>query len=578
MQQLHRALAEQHGLTYVNLDELPPDNLLLHQTLSPELCLARGLIPWRRNPSGGIIFAITDPSEATRNWCRRQFGSLSSWVMTSPVDIRRTLQRECGHQLQQASILSLWQRYPSLSARTTAWPVQREILIGFAAAALLFMLIAPWQTMFWLVVGCHLLFAATMLFKSGIFAVGLTRKQTINWPETLASLEESTLPIYTILVPMYREKESLPGMLRALAALDYPASRLDIKLVLEEDDHETYEAACALKPPYHIEIIRVPESYPRTKPKACNYALRFARGEYITIYDADDRPEPLQLKKAVAMFRQLPDDTTCLQARLNYYNASDNLLTRFFCLEYSMLFDTLLHGLQKLQIPIPLGGTSNHLSLLKLKQLGEWDPFNVTEDADLGTRLCLQGGKTRMLDSYTLEEAPVRVMPWIRQRGRWIKGYMQTWLVYMRSPLSLYKALGASGFIGFQCFIGLSCLTFLVAPLVWLVALAWLAGAAPEQLPQWLVMLALINLAMNFITHWWMAAVSLLKQPGRRWLLLPGVIFYPLYLLLHSIASYRALWQLLTSPHLWDKTQHGVSQSNQPKYNKNEPLTLNATA
>ncbi len=578
LRQLHQALADQHGLRYVNLMDEPPESTLLHQMLSPELCLSRRLVPWRRHEDGGLIIAVTDPSEETRKWCRKQFGSLTHLVMTSPMDIRLILQRECGLQLEQASILSLWQRHPLLSSRNVWWPAQQRWFAALGLMIALCLLIAPWQTLVALMVIFNLLFFATLLFKSIIFLSGLRSQPTLNWQQILADLDEASLPVYTILVPMYREKESLPGMLKSLAALDYPVSRLDIKLVLEADDEETYRAACALKPPYHIDIIRVPASHPRTKPKACNYALRFARGEYITIYDADDRPEPTQLKKAVAMFRRLPPEVVCLQARLNYYNAGDNLLTRFFCLEYAMLFGTLMPGLQRLGIPMPLGGTSNHLALAKLRALGEWDPFNVTEDADLGTRLCLEGGKTEMLDSFTLEEAPIHVMPWIRQRGRWIKGYMQTWLVYMRAPIMLYQSLGLAGFLGFQFFMGLSCLTFLVAPLVWLVSLLWLTGSVLHHLPEWLIMLAVVNLAFNILSHWIMAAASLIHQHHSKFRLLSGVLFFPLYLALHSLASYRALWQLFVAPHLWDKTEHGLSQPSALNISENEALKVRVAA
>lgn len=214
----------------------------------------------------------------------------------------------------------------------------------------------------------------------------------------------------------------------------------------------------------------VPDLHPRTKPKALNYALPLARGEYLVIYDAEDRPERDQLRKALAAFQEGPPNLACLQAKLNLYNASDNGLTRQFTIEYDALFEGLLPALDRLQLPIPLGGTSNHFRVSALKWLMAWDPFNVTEDADLGTRLARSRYRCRVLDSTTFEEAPPRLSSWFPQRTRWIKGYMQTWFVHMRQPARLWRELGAAGFLGFQVMIGGTVLSALVHP--WFYALA----------------------------------------------------------------------------------------------------------
>jgi cellulose synthase/poly-beta-1,6-N-acetylglucosamine synthase-like glycosyltransferase len=226
---------------------------------------------------------------------------------------------------------------------------------------------------------------------------------------------------------------------------DYPRDRLDIKLVLEADDTETIAAAeqCG----GGLEIVRVPDHGPRTKPKAANYALSFARGEYLVIYDAEDRPEPDQLLKAVAAFRAAPRRIACLQARLNFYNADHNWITRMFALDYALWFDVLLPGLDRIGVPMPLGGTSNHFRTQILRDIGGWDAFNVTEDADIGIRLSQLGFGVSMIASTTYEEAPIALGPWLRQRSRWLKGYMQTWLVHMRDPLRLLRSAGPGGFL-----------------------------------------------------------------------------------------------------------------------------------
>lgn len=259
--------------------------------------------------------------------------------------------------------------------------------------------------------------------------------------EELNSLDPGSLPVYTVLVPMYKEPEVAQKIARSVTELDYPTEKLDVKLLLEEDDPETrakIDEVMESLPPC-VEVIvcpTVPKGEPRTKPRACNWGLERAQGEYLVIYDAEDRPEADQLKKAVAAFRRLKaagkDRVACLQAKLNYFNAHQNGLTKFFTLEYSTWFDLFLPGLHAYRIPIPLGGTSNHFNVEVLKSLGGWDPFNVTEDCDLGIRMARKGYVTEVLDSTTWEEANSRVGNWIRQRSRWIKGYFQTHLVHSR--------------------------------------------------------------------------------------------------------------------------------------------------
>ncbi|PSR36761.1 MAG: glycosyl transferase family 2, partial [Sulfobacillus thermosulfidooxidans] len=268
--------------------------------------------------------------------------------------------------------------------------------------------------------------------------------------DMVAALDDRDLPIYTILVPAREEAAVLPTLTRALNALDYPKDRLDVKLLLEADDEDTIAAAKAANLPHFIDIVIVPPSEPRTKPKACNYGLQLARGEYVTIFDAEDLPEPLQLKKAIVAFRQHDDKLACVQAKLSYFNAEQNLLTRWFTAEYASWFDLFLPALYRAKLPIPLGGTSNHFRIDRLRELGGWDPYNVTEDADLGIRLYKAGYYASVIDSNTYEEANSEFVNWVRQRSRWIKGYIQTWLVHMRHPIKLYRSMGARGFWGFQ--------------------------------------------------------------------------------------------------------------------------------
>ncbi|MBN67570.1 MAG: glycosyl transferase, partial [Rickettsiales bacterium] len=406
----------------------------------------------------------------------------------------------------------------------------------------------------------NVFYLGTMLFKLLLFMIGLRQNKWHHTQDRIITPNRaSKLPIYTLLVPLYRERESVPRMISAIRALEYPKSRLDVKLIVEADDDETIQAIKDARPPGYFELIRVPYSLPRTKPKACNYALKFARGEYVTIYDAEDQPAPNQLRQALRAFEKAPDNVVCLQAKLNYYNRLERPITQLFAIEYSALFDFTLPGLENLGMPIPLGGTSNHIHLQKLREVGAWDPYNVTEDADLGIRLWLHGYRTRVLGSITLEEAPITLGAWIRQRSRWIKGYMQTWLVYMRNPLELLQTVGWKAFMGFQLFIGGPCLVFLLAPFLWGLCAVWLAGGLPESfIPDWLVASCIAVLAVGLASHVLYAlAIARIHQ----WFgMTAGIALYPLYWLLHSVASFKALWQLIRRPHYWEKTRHATTQ------------------
>ena len=300
---------------------------------------------------------------------------------------------------------------------------------------------------------------------------------------------------------------------------------------------------------------------PRTKPRACNYAMPFALGEFTVIFDAEDRPEPDQLRKAVAAFRAASGNVACLQARLNFYNANENWLTRMFALDYALWFDYLLPGLDRLNIPMPLGGTSNHFRTAALRAIHCWDPYNVTEDADLGIRLARVGLRVRTLDSTTFEEATNSLGNWLRQRSRWLKGYMQTWLVHMRSPLALLRNAGFGGFVGFQLFVGGTFLSALINPVLWAIFVASkvfgvfifsapLSGAATH--------ISVFSLVAGNSLFTYLAMLG----PFRRgWLeLTPYGLTAPIYWLLISCAGARALWQLIVRPWHWDKTVHGLSK------------------
>ncbi|MCL4352802.1 MAG: glycosyltransferase [Firmicutes bacterium] len=388
--------------------------------------------------------------------------------------------------------------------------------------------------------------------------------ESLSTSDELASLDDRDLPVYTILVPAREEAAVLPALTKALDELDYPKDRLDVKLLLEEDDDETIHAARSAHLPSFIDIVIVPADNPRTKPKACNYGLLRARGEYVTIFDAEDIPEPLQLKKAILAFRKHDDKLACVQAKLSYFNANQNLLTRWFTAEYASWFDLFLPSLYAAKLPIPLGGTSNHFRTDRLRELGGWDPYNVTEDADLGIRLYKAGYYASVIDSNTYEEANSEFVNWVRQRSRWIKGYIQTWLVHMRHPLKLYQSMGPRGFWGFQMSILGTPLMFLLNPLYWFLTSLWFMTnwhIIPSLFPPGIYYLGMINLLGGNFIFTYINALGAAKHGN--WDLVPYTLLTPIYWSMMSLASWKALVQLITRPSHWEKTIHGLSAPHQ---------------
>ncbi|MEI9992097.1 MAG: glycosyltransferase [Rhizomicrobium sp.] len=451
-----------------------------------------------------------------------------------------------AEQLADEAANGLARAMPELSAHVVITRAQIAVLLFVFAAGAVFAASAPRAAWTALVTALSLAFVAGTVFRAGLATIAAR-------PRGEAAATGDALPVYTILVPLFREANVLPRLARALLLIDYPRDRLDIKIIVEADDGETARAAAMLEGRGPFEIVRVPHGHPRTKPRACNYALNFARGEFTVIYDAEDRPERDQLRKAVAAFRARTADIACLQARLNFYNAKDNVLTRLFALDYAVWYEVMLPALDRLGVPMPLGGTSNHFRTSVLRALGGWDPFNVTEDADLGIRIAQLGMRVSMIDSTTFEEAPTLLGVWFRQRSRWMKGYMQTWLVHTRRPFALVRRAGLGGFAAFHLFIGGSVAASLASPLLWLVFLLSLAFGQGDGAGLSLAALAGGNLLLTVLA---------MASPIRRgWQdLSPYGLGMTLYWAMISFAAWRGLGQLIRRPFYWEKTAHGLSR------------------
>jgi cellulose synthase/poly-beta-1,6-N-acetylglucosamine synthase-like glycosyltransferase len=375
-------------------------------------------------------------------------------------------------------------------------------------------------------------------------------KKAIITKEKISPTAEinDTLPIYSILIPLYKEELKTQSIVKAMENMNYPKDKLDVKLILEEDDSLTKKALSVIELPPYIDVIRVPYSLPRTKPKALNYAIPHIKGEFVAIYDAEDKPDPDQLLKALYAFDHLPDNVACVQAKLNFYNANKNFLTQLFSIEYSIWFEYLLKGLSLLDLPVTLGGTSNHFKIDKLKEVGYWDAYNVTEDADLGLRLYLNGYKVHLINSTTMEESPSSLPVWLAQRARWIKGFCQTIYIFMQAKKDGGK-FGLIKICSVYIFVGLSTYSFLALP--------WLLFIPVLNPSPFIYYLWIINAIFSFSYMYSIAYFILYKENSWSPAKLFTLLIYPFYFILHTIASYRAICEIITVPFQWNKTPHG---------------------
>ncbi len=482
-------------------------------------------------------------------------------ILGTERDITTLIDQTFSPRLSRQAIYHLLAKAPSESASRVFTLPQLGILFALLVTFVAGLVSQPILTLTVGVFLINIFYLSSIIYKLILTLVGTSDHLSRITDEEVAAVDNRSLPMYTILVPVYNEPDVIPILINSLRNLDYPQEKLDILILLEESDRVTIEATKAANPPKYIRLLYIPTSQPKTKPKACNYGLSFARGDYLTIYDAEDIPDPDQLKKAVIAFRKGAKSLICVQAALNYFNRNENFLTRMFTLEYSYWFDYLLPGLEALKVPIPLGGTSNHFRTDRLRILGGWDPFNVTEDADLGIRASQRGYTVGVINSTTYEEGNVELKNWIRQRSRWIKGYMQTWLVHNRNPIKSLSKLGLKSWLSYQFFIGGSIFTFLSTPLMWVMFLGWFITRASwlESLfPDWVLYMGLFNLLIGNALGIYLNLVAVFQR--RYFDLLLYSLLNPVYWLLHSYASYMALWQLFTKPFYWEKTEHGLSK------------------
>jgi cellulose synthase/poly-beta-1,6-N-acetylglucosamine synthase-like glycosyltransferase len=526
---LGKAFAERHALPILYLEPDRPPTQLVGAGLIDLHGLRRML---RDHPQRAGRMAVTPPTRLRAALSRRAAPRLSSRA----CDTLAFNAPDCS-----ASVVVTMGQGCAIGAVIMALP------IGFA--------VWPSQTL----LALHLVFS---LFFLGCVSLRMLAARHAQPPylAKLPPVDPADLPVTSVMVALYREADVVPELLTSLGRLVWPRAKLEIKLVCEADDVQTLAALRALPLRPWVEIIAVPAHGPRTKPKALTYALPLCSGEIVSIYDAEDKPHPLQLIEAWQTFRDAPPDLACLQAPLVITNGSEGMIQRLFAFEYAALFRGLLPWLSAKGVVLPLGGTSNHFRREALEAVGSWDPFNVTEDAALGLRLARFGYRCGTITYPTFEEAPHRLKDWLPQRTRWFKGWLQTWLVHMRNPRQLRREIGTGSFVIVQILFAGMVISALAHPLM----LATIAAIAfevfqPDSATQHSGLFAIdaVNIACGYAAFLVLGAATLVKRERKG--LWKTVLATPVYWMMISFAAWRAAWHLYAKPFQWEKTPHRIS-------------------
>lgn len=539
------------GTSVIDPSRHPADPRLLSQ-FSARLCLKHRVLPWRSTAGRVTILAATpEHFLRVRDALTVIYGPVHLAIVTTD-SLDAALSKMCHKELMENAEL---RTADAESCRD--WNAGKAFRWGGAVLLTILACLIIWpQVSFFVLCG----WAVFTLVLNTILKVAAAIIHVLPKSDTPvpANPQLAHLPIVTILVPLFRERDVAGALVKRLSRLDYPPDRLDVCLVLEADDATTQTALAQTQLPFWMRAIRVPLGTLQTKPRALNYALSFAKGSIIGVYDAEDAPAPDQIHVVVNRFAQRGPDVACLQGRLDFYNSHSNWLARCFTVEYATWFRIMLPGLERLGLAIPLGGTTLFFRREILEELGGWDAHNVTEDADLGIRLARHGYRTEIIDTITQEEANARAWPWVKQRSRWLKGYAITYGVHMRNPLKLWRDLGAWRFFGVQLLFMGTISQFLLAPLLWSFWLMLfgvphpLDGVLSQSVALTFAGLFLLSEIIN-VTVAALAVTSAKKRDLIKWT--PTLHFY---FPLAALAAYKGVIELATKPFYWDKTTHGV--------------------
>lgn len=550
---LIHSLEVQYNLPHQDISFLEP-NEILRNIYHTDDCLALQFIPISLH-NDRVCIALYDPSQQEKiRALQIKTQYKIDFVIANKADILEKLSKQHQDYLVQKASYICPEKFSCRSIFT-----YKKYFI-FVVLCLAIISIFIYFNFFW-----HSIFLiiclATFLNSTLRFICFLSyinkQKQKPQIKKFLNKMQK-----VSILIPILHETEILGRLIPRMQKLTYPKSLLDICLIIEETDLLTIEYLKKYKLPFWMRILIVPKDKLQTKPRAMNYALDFCKGDIIGIYDAEDAPEADQIYKAVIHLQNGPKNLACVQASLDYYNARTNWLSRCFSIEYAILFRLLLPALDRLSLPILLGGTSVFFKRDALEKLGRWDAHNVTEDADLGIRLYRKGYRCQRLDSTTYEEANFHFLTWVKQRSRWLKGYMLTWFTHMRNPKLLLSELGLSGFIVFNTLLISSVLSYLAIPFIiplWLLSFGFNVPIY-DFIPLYIINITITGFILAEVLLMVLSFFATQEKHLKhlRWII-PTLFFYwPL----GSFAAYKALFELIFKPNYWDKTSHGINDKN----------------
>lgn len=545
------ALAQIYNVGIADLSGDSPDASLADY-LPARAAIAAEAVIWKRAGSALVIaMARPDRFQTLRDLLPANQRIVT--VLASASQITEAQRSLYGSDLAREAEGRAPQRH---SCRSWRGGFFGRIALATMIMALSTLLLAPVLLITFVFLVAIAVFVANCALKFAAFAQAL-RGSSRPPRKPVAEAQFLHNPTVSIIVPLYKEPEVAGALVDRLRRIDYPRERFDVILAVEEDDPLTLTALKAGELPPWMRAVIVPRGSPQTKPRALNYVLNYARGDIVGIYDAEDRPEPDQIHRVVQRFAEVPADVACLQGRLDYYNARHNWLSRLFTVEYAAWFRVLLPGVQRMGLVVPLGGTTVFLRRNVLEAVGAWDAHNVTEDAELGLRLARAGYQTEIVETTTFEEANAAALPWVKQRSRWLKGYLMTWGSAMRSPRVLLKELGTWRFVWLQIQFAGAVLGFLTAPILWSFMLKPFGVWHP------------LDAVMSPFAYGALAAVMITGLLGSiaisiyacrakhlRHLRLISPLVEPYYLF-GTIAAWIGLFELMAKPFFWAKTNHG---------------------
>ena len=553
---LYDTLARQWDLPRADLRHVAPPQL---PSLGAEFCLEHTAFP-EGFDKGILKIAVSDRTafEKAADALQDNVGLVVPSI-ASRSEILLAINRSFPRELAQIASekLPMQDSCRGLAdAKTARYSVAAGLFLGifallFLAPKLLFMAVS---------LGAIALTIAATVLKALALIAGLKSGTNNHRPANPPDF----LPTVSAMVPLHKEPEISQTLIKRLSRLTYPKALLDVVLVIEENDLQTLAALAHAKLPNWISVVSVPEGQPKTKPRALNHALQFCRGDIIGIYDAEDAPAPDQIEQVVAAFDSAPLNVACVQGILQFYNPTQNWLARCFTMDYAAWFRVVLPGLARLGVPVPLGGTTLFLKRTAIENLCGWDAHNVTEDADLGLRLHRNGYRTLLIQSATDEEANCRVWPWIKQRSRWIKGYMVTYWAHMKTPRDLLTSVGLLPFFGMQVLFLGTIFHMLTAPILWSFWLGYIGLVNPvfTATPDSFVTAISIGFLLCETVSMTIIVLALVRADRRH--LIPWVPTMSLYFLLAIPAGLKAAYEFVTAPVYWDKTAHGHSLNEKP--------------